>query len=111
MRGFLISFCVCVVLLIVFLYYYIEGVDEYFDPIPKSHIKYFLDHAKSGDLVFFWSDNSKHGLGVYPTFIASSLQAAATKTPYTHVCLVVRDKSSSDLIFITSNHSPKQDVL
>jgi len=72
--------------------------------------------ARTGDLVFFWSNNAKNGFSSYHNYIASAAQAWATETPYTHVCLVYRssegpDDSSSKLHFITADRFPHHDLV
>lgn len=113
----LLTFSLCIVLLMIILYKYAIGVDAYFNPLPKCTIDDFLAHARAGDLVFFWSNNAKPGS--YHSYIASALQAWATETPYTHVVLVFRGNRENreerygncNVHFITADRYPKHDLL
>lgn len=106
----LLTFSLCIVFLMIFLYKYTIGVEAYFNPLPKCSIDDFLTNARTGDLVFFWSNNA-HPLSYY-NYIASSLQAWATDTPYTHVGLVYRDVCEvCDIHLITADRFPKHDIL
>lgn len=101
--------CVAILLLIILLYSYTKNVDEYFDPIPKISLNSVLANAKTGDLILFWSDNAKYSWSGYPRYITASLQAWATETPYTHVCVVYRrGDSTDDLHLITSGRHPTE---
>jgi hypothetical protein len=79
------------------------SIDTYFDPISKISIEEFVTSAKTGDVVFFWSNNSQYGLSSYYAYIASSLQAKATQTPYTHVAVVYRSDTDNSLHLITAD--------
>lgn len=112
----LLSFSLCIVFLMIFLYKYTIYVESYFNPLPKCAIDYFLANARTGDLVFFWSNNA-HPLSYY-NYIASSLQAWATDTPYTHVGLVYHKFCDNHevherhkLHLITADRFPKHDVI
>lgn len=118
----LLTLSLCIVCLIIFLYRYTIGIDAYFNPLPKCSIDNFLAGARTGDLVFFWSNNAKP-LSYY-SYVASSLQAWATDTPYTHVGLVYRDICDNHkfcdchkfcdnhkIYLITADRFPKHDML
>jgi hypothetical protein len=108
---------ICVVVLLVFLHLYSKQVDVHFNALPKSSLDDFVAKAKTGDIVFFWPNNAKSGL--YHNYIASSLQAWATETPYTHVAVVYRKTGTSgtpgtsceNLHLITADRYPAYDLV